>query len=501
MKHAWLQLAMHLLAVVVAGTVTSALASDRQDQPLFAGSSITRSISSGLPPSQVRILQHMKQQASPQTILHMSSLGPQRYVYTYYPGGLVETERIQCHKSGTWNDSLRTTWTYTAAGRMKTEYVEQYLQGAFRSLRRWSVEYNDAGDVVSSLNEQGSWVLAPSSRMLYTYASPGKAQTVTVQTWSGGWVNSWQWDYSWNGMGQMVANIAQQWTQGRWDTTQMTVSTYSGTLIIDENRLSRYRTGGVWGDSSKMLLRTDDANNTYLFEQSDWTNGVLTMANRTTNTFDGAHRIIRSVDEELRQGVMATTQRMTFSYDHDGNELLRTREYNSTGNWVPGWRLTSTYDGAGKIQTCEAEQWEGSWWAKSDGSSLTDSYAAMYYMDAVGNHFDFRRFATLTFDFGGIPTDVPGGSTEQPLTWELSQNYPNPFNPSTTIRYGLPARSQVTLTVFNTLGQQVAVLQNGEQDAGYHEAIFNAQGLSSGVYFCRMQAGSFVETKKLLLEK
>jgi hypothetical protein len=56
-----------------------------------------------------------------------------------------------------------------------------------------------------------------------------------------------------------------------------------------------------------------------------------------------------------------------------------------------------------------------------------------------------------------------------------------------------------SLTVFNTLSQQVAVLQNGEQEAGYHEVKFDGSGLSSGVYFYRIQAGSFVETKKLLM--
>jgi Secretion system C-terminal sorting domain len=105
------------------------------------------------------------------------------------------------------------------------------------------------------------------------------------------------------------------------------------------------------------------------------------------------------------------------------------------------------------------------------------------------------------------PESVPGAFT-------LAQNYPDPFNPSTTIRYGLPHTSNVSLTVFNTLGQQVALLQHGEQEAGYHEVRFDGSGLSSGVYFYRIQvrpldsaigrdsksgAADFVQTKRLLL--
>jgi hypothetical protein len=81
----------------------------------------------------------------------------------------------------------------------------------------------------------------------------------------------------------------------------------------------------------------------------------------------------------------------------------------------------------------------------------------------------------------------------------LKQNYPNPFNPSTTISYDLPTRSHVTLKIFNLLGQEVATLVNGEVEAGRHQMQWNARGLSSGVYFYRLQAGKFVETRKLIL--
>jgi hypothetical protein len=92
-----------------------------------------------------------------------------------------------------------------------------------------------------------------------------------------------------------------------------------------------------------------------------------------------------------------------------------------------------------------------------------------------------------------------GRDESAPATFLLAQNYPNPFNPSTTIRYGLPQRSQVVLVVYNALGQEVATLARGEQEAGYHEVRFDASNLSSGVYFYRLTAGNVVQTRKLLL--
>jgi hypothetical protein len=81
----------------------------------------------------------------------------------------------------------------------------------------------------------------------------------------------------------------------------------------------------------------------------------------------------------------------------------------------------------------------------------------------------------------------------------LHQNYPNPFNPTTTIQYNVPKTSYVTLKIFNLIGQEVARLVNGIEEPGNKTVSFNANGLTSGVYYYRLQAGSFIETKKLLL--
>ena len=100
-----------------------------------------------------------------------------------------------------------------------------------------------------------------------------------------------------------------------------------------------------------------------------------------------------------------------------------------------------------------------------------------------------------------IPTSTAPEPTELPNQVVLHQNYPNPFNPSTLIRYQLPVSSVVSLKVFDMLGREVAVLVDGKVNAGSHEVTFNADGLSSGVYFYQLQTNEFVDTKQFTLIK
>lgn len=88
-----------------------------------------------------------------------------------------------------------------------------------------------------------------------------------------------------------------------------------------------------------------------------------------------------------------------------------------------------------------------------------------------------------------------------PEEFRLDQNYPNPFNPSTTIQFGLPVNSRVSLTLYDILGRKVTTLIDEELQAGNHDVILNASGLPSGLYFYRLRTNSFVKTKKLTLLK
>jgi predicted GH43/DUF377 family glycosyl hydrolase len=141
---------------------------------------------------------------------------------------------------------------------------------------------------------------------------------------------------------------------------------------------------------------------------------------------------------------------------------------------------------------------EGSW----EGTTLGDldvvyhdSTFHMWYsaVSAYTGHWQ-TGYATSRLSPAGV-----SDAAWIPKTYSLAQSFPNPFNPGTAITYQLPVAIDVKLKVFDELGREVATLVDGRQTAGTHSVRFNAAGLSSGVYFYRLEAGQFTETKKMIL--
>jgi len=159
---------------------------------------------------------------------------------------------------------------------------------------------------------------------------------------------------------------------------------------------------------------------------------------------------------------------------------------NSTG-WIVGTRGTI-------IKTTNGGT---SWFPQTSGTSH-NLYSVFFLNSNIG---------WAVGDTGTILKTTSGGVTSVmdygmiPSGFKLMQNYPNPFNPSTVISYQLPSSVSVSLKVFDILGREVEILVSERQSAGNHSAKFNAASLPSGVYFYRLDAGAYHDTKKLLLLK
>ena len=157
-----------------------------------------------------------------------------------------------------------------------------------------------------------------------------------------------------------------------------------------------------------------------------------------------------------------------------------------------------------------ALQYPESWcWLNHGENIMALTYEDMYQCTGTGN-FDVTANAILrgVMDYMGIVTNVEQVANVSLTGFELYQNYPNPFNPSTKIKFAVSSNvngemSNVSLKVFDILGNEVATLVNEYKPAGMHDVEFRIENLelSSGIYFYKLQAGDYIETKKMMLLK
>jgi hypothetical protein len=152
-----------------------------------------------------------------------------------------------------------------------------------------------------------------------------------------------------------------------------------------------------------------------------------------------------------------------------------------------------------------ANEWVELEWDLSEIADETPFDQVVVIMDIEGGAGDGGdQFTWYLDDFAYLDdaaTSTEPVSSDVPQSMELQQNYPNPFNPTTSIEYAVPQSGQVTLEVFNMMGQKVATLVNQTLAAGQHVATFDASNLSSGTYMYRLQAGNQVQTRKMTLIK
>lgn len=167
-------------------------------------------------------------------------------------------------------------------------------------------------------------------------------------------------------------------------------------------------------------------------------------------------------------------------------------------NWTT---VTETNNSGFEIQRRSGDgEWEAMGFVAGRGTTTNPSEYS--YNDDVNSsgHFTYR-LKQIDFDGTYEFSDEVNVEVSLPVKFNLAQNYPNPFNPSTIISFSIPQTSNVNLSVFNVLGEEVAVLVHETKSAGSYEVEFNAKNLTSGIYIYKLEAGSFKSVKKMLLVK
>jgi len=315
------------------------------------------------------------------------------------------------------------------------------------------------------------WIVYDTSNSELAHMS---VASLTPSRDGGIWINSWP--------GYLTSTGAiQKLTNGNWFNSTQSSVVYSFDMEEDLN-------GNLW----------------YVGEPGAG-GGVFKIVGDTTLVYNFLDGLAMNLETDIYGNIWMGWFRETLDSSgllmYDDEDWIFYNQYNS--NLPPYWAENLVTDSIGNLWMSR----EGL--IKYDGlifthytpqnSGLYSTDIGSIQIDDSNNKWIIHPDAISVFNEDGI-TSVEIGD-ELPNNFTLLQNYPNPFNPNTKIRYSIPQYSNVIIKVYDILGNEIETLVNEEKPTGTFEITWYAEGLPSGIYFYRLQAGSFVETKKMVLMK
>ncbi|GJQ62872.1 MAG: hypothetical protein SCALA702_19250 [Melioribacteraceae bacterium] len=277
---------------------------------------------------------------------------------------------------------------------------------------------------------------------------------------------------------------------------------YEGQLVAFQNVTL---TGGTWPSSGSTTLQVSDATGEIDVRidsdmdisgqpEPTWPVDIIGMAGQfdSQSPYDEGYQILpRYYASDFAPAGSVPVELTSFSASVSGSSVELS------------WTTATELNNKGfEIEKNFAGEWTTI--AFVDGNGTTNEINSYNFIDKVDNYEGSIEYRLKQIDFDGTVSFSESISVEVtsiPSEFNLTQNYPNPFNPTTNITFAIPENGNVKLSVYNMLGEEIAVLINGYREAGNYEVTFNASALNSGIYLYKIEAGNFVNIKKMMLVK
>jgi len=423
----------------------------------------------------------------------------ERHSYTYDANGKWTLHLSEQWSNGQWVTSGRETCSYDAAGRATQFGGEYRTNGQLTSTSRYTYTYDANGRSLSA-----EWVQSSSSgeqgmRITYAYDPNGNTLSTLNEVGSyGHWVNTNLETSTYDADGNVLSRLQEHWAGNHW----IGQSRYTYTYDANMNKLSETsEAGGVegqWAISSRRTFTYEVDGNTLTELYEQWKNGHMSRAMLWTSTYSASGRKVLESFKGVGDAATMNPYDSTFTYDANGRMLTRVYEERSNGELVIGDRYEYTYDAEGRTTSMSRHRWLNSSWTPADFEEF--GLTVVRVVDGAGTEYDYSGHS-FTFIYKDVVTGVAIEGGNVPVSYSLSQNYPNPFNPTTVFSYQVPVAGSVRLVVYDFLSREVAVLMDEHKAAGTYRVEFNGAKFSTGVYICRMTAGGFVQSRKMILLK
>lgn len=304
------------------------------------------------------------------------------------------------------------------------------------------------------------------------------------------WDSASRFDYFYNTQNQLSQFIYQNYIYNEWENYQRV--TYEYDVYGNEvNNLREVWQNG-WQNMSQYTIYFSNISRRDSLLIQTWNSTEWENYGKTAFTYNQQTGFLEYFIFKIwNNGTWENYINRTITNDPNGNQILQVDQDWNGNNWYNSMRRFYVYDDLNYILTAYCELWNGNQWYLDDGYIPINNPDGFSRVIDMNNVFIYYKTTSTVAELN-LTTE----------NFKLFQNYPNPFNSTTTIKYTIPHSGKVTLKIFDLMGSEVATVVDKYQTTGSYEVIFQAKNLSSGIYFCQLQAGrSTIATKKLILLK
>jgi hypothetical protein len=364
-------------------------------------------------------------------------------------------------------------------------------------------------DSIISMSTSGS-----GTKLFFQYHQNGKISEYLITDENN--INSTKFIRHYNNDNHLISELCLDWNPG-WDSSFLINYYYSDELLTTDvfqihsingwedlyrNTYKYYQSGNLEEIKGEIWANNQWINQdlfTYYYSNVDQTDSIWFRKwindewqdNRKTIFYYNGTYLDSLISYKYENSTWSNIIKRIVVNDLNHNQIEQVDQLWFAGDWQNDIRRFYSYDENNYITKASCELWNGSW-QSGDGDIL------------IFNPDDFRFGFLNANKVLAYYTDITSADDKTELTlnqYLLYQNYPNPFNPSTKITYEIPLSGNVEIKVFDVLGNEISTLVNEFKTSGKHEVLFSEENIPAGVYIYRIKSGSYLEARKMVLQK
>lgn len=422
-----------------------------------------------------------------------------RYTEAYDSFGNILLSLQESYSFGDWHFQSKGVREYNKDNNLVIDHYYEWENGEWVFFSGYTNEYLPNGKIALELFESS---YGTKDRSIYTYDQTGRIKEIINEDWSNGILiektkSNYQYDF--NNYSELETRV--YWENGMW--VNQSRSLIKKNNSIHETIIEKWISGN-WEKDKLYFAGLDEIGNWISYIRKEWVNNDWVNDFRELSTYNDNRKRIRSISEKWINDKWIF--RNSFTQKFNSNDKLINRSingYSEDKKFYYNWESKYKYNTSDDLIFELSRSWHEDTLMSFTSSDIQFDNKGREIIDIRDEwNLDGYKFGWKYYTYYSDASIkfIRDDQLKKP-DYKLDQNYPNPFNPTTIISFSNTKQSNIKITVYNSVGEKIETLVNKEFPQGFHFVQFIIDNLASGLYFYRLEADGFAETKKMIILK